>query len=261
MSSTLMPPADVKLMNLASGLMVLTFAGLTLGAVVDWVVRQPVFAIRSISVDGDTAHTNALTLRANVSPRLQGGFLSMDLNATRQAFEAVPWVRKAVVRREFPNRLRVTLQEHQAQGFWGNESESRLINSYGEVFEANTGEVDQDDLPRLDGPVEQSAQVLGMYRSLKPVFEQVNLTLDELELSARGGWRAQLDTGAVIELGGGADADVLVRTQQFLTTLTHVVSRYGRTVSAVQSADLRHREGYALRLRGVSTLADDKPKK
>jgi cell division protein FtsQ len=33
-----------------------------------------------------------------------------------------------------------------------------------------------------------------------------------------------------------------------------VTARYGRTASALESADLRHQDGYAIRLRGVSTL-------
>ena len=43
-------------------------------------------------------------------------------------------------------------------------------------------------------------------------------------------------------------------TQTLTQTLTQVASRYGRRVSAMESADLRHDNGYALRLRGVSTL-------
>ena len=39
--------------------------------------------------------------------------------------------------------------------------------------------------------------------------------------------------------------------------MTQVTSRYGRTVTALESADLRHQEGYAIRLRGVSTVAPE----
>ena len=72
------------------------------------------------------------------------------------ALTAWPWG-KAVVRREFPNRLQVVLQEHQAVAYWGSDSELRLINSYGEVFEANVGEVEAEMLPQLDGPEGQAA--------------------------------------------------------------------------------------------------------
>lgn len=93
----------------------------------------------------------------------------------------MPWVRQAVVRRDFPNRLLVQLQEHQAVAYWGAEGDSRLVNSYGEVFDANLGELEKDDLPRLNGPEGQSAQVLAMHRTLQPLLTPMDLTLDQLE--------------------------------------------------------------------------------
>jgi cell division protein FtsQ len=195
-----------------------------------------------------------LNLRANVAPRLSGTFFSIDLAQVRTAFEAVPWVRHAVVSRQFPNRLQVVLQEHQAVAYWGSEGELRLINNYGEVFEANVGEVDQDPLPRLNGPDGQGPEVLAMYRVLLKHFGQMDLQVDELELSRGGSWRARLDTGATIELGRGGSAEVTARVQRFLKTLTQVTTRYARRASALESADLRHENGYAIRLRGVSTI-------
>jgi len=171
----------------------------------------------------------------------------------------MPWVRRAVVRREFPNRLKVILQEHQAVGYWGTEGDSTLVNSYGEVFEANVDEVEQE-LPRLDGPQGQSAQALAMYRALQPLFERLELSIEELDLTGRGSWRAKLDTGAEIELGRGTEEEVVARTQRFLGTMTQVTSRYGRSVTSLESADLRHQEGYAIRLRGVSTVLPEAQK-
>jgi cell division protein FtsQ len=37
--------------------------------------------------------------------------------------------------------------------------------------------------------------------------------------------------------------------------------RYARPLSALESADLRHENGYAIRLRGVTTLTDMAAKK
>ena len=145
--------------------------------------------------------------------------------------------------------------------YWGGDGEVRLINSYGEVFEANVGEVEQDNLPRLSGPEGQSAEVLAMYRAIAPMFEKVDLPVDQLEMSTGGSWRLQLDSGATIEMGRGGVADVNARVTRFLKTLTQVISRYGRQASALEAADLRHENGYAIRLRGVSTVVADGPKK
>ena len=261
MKQPLPVPAEIKLMNtLATALFVL-FGVMLAGAVASWVLSFKAFAIQGITVTGEVTHNNAVTLRANVAPQLSGTFFTLDLGQARRVFEAVPWVRQAVVRREFPNRLRVQLQEHKAVAFWGAEGESRLLNTFGEVFEANVGEVEQDGLPRLNGPDLQSAQVLAMYRSLQEIFDNMDLSLELLELSGRGGWRVRLDTDAVIELGGGSAEEVQARTQRFLKTLTQVSSRYGRNPEALETADLRHENGYALRLRGVTTSVLEVQKK
>ncbi|MBT9505327.1 cell division protein FtsQ/DivIB [Rhodoferax sp.] len=261
MKEVLSAPVDVKLMNTMATILFVGFALIAAVALAGWASRHSAFALRGISVGGEVTHNSAVTLRANVTPKLTGTFFTLDLAQARQAFEAVPWVRTALVRREFPNRLKVTLQEHKALAYWGVEGDSRLVNTFGEVFEANVGEVDQDALPRLNGPDGQAAQVLEMYQTLQPEFESVDVSLEQLDLTGRGGWRAKLDTGAVIELGGGSVPEVLARTQRFLKTLTQVTSRYGRQVDALETADLRHQDGYAIRLRGVTTLTADVQKK
>jgi cell division protein FtsQ len=260
MADSMPVPFDVKLMNATATLVFALSACMLLAAGAWWVLRQPFFPLAGIKVDGEVTHNNAVTLRANVAPQLAGNFFTVDLARARAAFESVPWVRKAVVRREFPNKLRVTLTEHQPVAHWGDDTESRLINGFGEVFEANVAEVD-DSLPHLEGPVEQAGQVLGMYRVLAPLFQPYDLSIDDLSLSSRGSWRVTLDSGAVVELGRGRGEDVVARTQRFLRTVTPVASQYGRTIAAVEGADLRHNEGYALRLRGVTTVIPELKKK
>lgn len=254
-------PIDIKLMNaVATGL----FAALVLmllGVAMAWAVRLPMFAIRGVSVVGDVSHYNAITLRSNVMPHLKGNFFTLDVNAACKVFETMPWVRQAVVKRDFPNRLKVQLQEHQAVAYWGAEGDSRLVNSFGEVFEANLGELEQDNLPRLSGPEGQSAQVLAMHRTLAPLVTPMDLTLDQLDLTPRGGWRAQLDTGTTLELGSGSTEELVARTERFVKTVTQATSRYSRTVDQLASVDLRHTDGYAIRLNGVSTVSGDDVKK
>ena len=249
---------DIRLMNVTSIFLMVIFSLVLVMALLWWMVRHPVFALSAISVQGDVRHNNAVTLRANVVPNLRGSFFTVDLEQVRTSFEKVPWVRQAMVRREFPNRISVDLEEHQPVAYWGNESESRLLNKQGEVFSANFGELDDENLPHLSGPDTESAQVLRMYEILKPELNKVELNLKGLELTGRGSWRAVLKGGAQIELGRGAKEEVMARVQRMTLTLAQVSQRFGRQTQALEAADLRHVNGYALRLRGVSTLTSPK---
>lgn len=261
MKKTMPLPADVRLMNMATALLVVVFVLLALGSWAWWMIRHPSFALQTITVQGEVSRNNAFAFRTHVLPKLEGNFFTIDLAKTRQAFEAVPWVRVAVVHRDFPNRLRAVLLEHRPMALWGDEDAGTLINEQGQVFEASLDDADAERLPRMKGPATESQTVAGMYLALSPRLEALDMQIELLELSPRGSWRLQTQRGAQIELGRGSSADILQRLDVFLTSLKQVTARYERGVSALAAADLRHKDGYALRLHGVSTVDADNKKK
>ena len=252
-------PADVRLMNIVA---IVVYAGTALALVVAsvlWLTRSPWFVIRSIQLEGELTRNSINTIRANATPRLQGNFFSVDLQRSRSAFEAVPWVRHAVVRRVWPNQLAVQLEEHRAAALWqGDDRGDRLVNQQGEVFEANVGDVEDDPLPMFSGPEGSAATMLSMYRRLVPTLAPNRQEIDSLTLSSRGSWRLVLDSGATIELGRGSEDEVLARTARFVATLDNVYARFHQVL---EYADLRHTDGYAVRLRGVTTGAAAAPMK
>ncbi len=255
-------PVDVRLMN-ATAYTVFVLAALTLlAAAVLWLTRAPYFAIRSIHVEGGLTRNSLSTLRAHAMPRLRGQFFSLDLADARAAFESVPWVRHAVVRRAWPDRLTVWLEEHQPVALWQPEDERNplLVNSFGEIFEANVGDVEDDRLPVLAGPsesaagnaAESAAAMWSLLQRLQPLLASQELPLSRLSLSARGSWRGETEAGQVIEFGRGSEDEIVARGERFVHTLSQVTGRYRRPLL---TADLRHTDGYALRLDGVATVA------
>jgi cell division protein FtsQ len=254
-------PMDVRLMNTLASVMLIGLLAAVLFAALQWVARLPLFALAGITVTGDVVHTNSVTLKANVTPKLTGSFFSVNLQQTRDIFQQLPWVRHAVVEREFPNRLRVHLEEHQPVAFWGDAGDERLLNSHGEIFEPNVGELDDDKLPRLKGPDNQSGLVLQTYHLLREPYKALGLPIAQIELSPRGSWQVRTEQGARIEMGRGSQNDLKQRFDAFAQTLPEASQRWGRRVNALEMADLRHDNGYALRLRGVSTVETQKPKK
>lgn len=245
-------PADVRLMD-AGARLLCWLALLLFGALLlTWAMRAPLFTLRGIRIEGDVGRNSITTIRANAMPKLSGNFFSLDLARAQEAFESVPWVRRAAVQRVWPDRLDVRLEEHHVAAWWHQEEgDDKLVNVQGEVFEANPGDVEDEGLPVLEGPEGSSATMLAMHRHLAPLFEATGARIETLSMSARGSWRVALDSGAEVELGRGAESEVVARTRAFVGTLGQMTERYQRPLAY---ADLRHPDGYALRLRGVGTL-------
>lgn len=250
---TVTPPMDARLMNATASLL---FTLAVIGGLVVagwWMMRLPVFSLSGIELTGDTTHSTATGIRSEVLPQIRGNFFTIKLPEVRHAFEAQPWVRKAVVRRVFPNQLAVQIEEQREAAWWGNETGGyRLLNEQGEIFDANPEEATRDNLPELSGPDESAAQVLEMYRRVQPLVKP--LQTQGLVMDARGSWVLTLTDGGQIHLGSGSADEIVGRLQQFVQTIRPVVARYGRSVQDVQYADLRYKTGYAIRLKGVGTV-------
>jgi len=266
-AATVALPPDVRLMNAVSALLLAALLATAAWAALRWVVRLPVFNLRVIQVEGDVSRNSVASLRANALPRLHGSFLSLNLKEGRAAFEAVPWVRHAQLQRVWPMRLKVNLEEHRAAAYWEARvdgadvateaaAERALVNSFGEVFQANLGDVEDEDLPVLAGPAGSAGTMLQMWQALSPAVEKLGENIERLDLSGRGSWRATLGSGATIELGRGSETEVVERFGRFAHSITQVTSQYR---SPLLSADLRHADGYAVKLRGVTTQTPGKP--
>lgn len=250
-------PQDVLWMNAAASALVVVAIGLVLASGVAKLARLPFFNLQRVQLEGDLQRNNLATVRANIVPRMQGGFFNVDLLKSREVFESVPWVRKAVVRRVWPNELRVVLEEHRPAAYWHHEDrEDQLVNTHGEVFDANLGDVEDEHLPTLEAPANPSAgeakAMLEMLHRLQPVMAPLG-EIDSLRLTERGSWSVELDSEATIELGRGNLDEVVTRAERFVHTLPELKRQYPAPLS---HADLRYPEGYAVKLRGTTTYQD-----
>ena len=266
-AATVALPPDVRLMHAVTALLLAAALAAAAWATLRWVVGLPTFSLRAIHVEGDVSRNSVASLRANALPRLSGSFLSLNLKDGRAAFEAVPWVRHAQLQRVWPMQLKVSLEEHRPAAYWearvdgadaGSEAtaERALVNTFGEVFQANLGDVEDETLPVLAGPAGTAATMLQMWRALAPAAEQLGESIDRLDLSGRGSWRATFGSGAVVELGRGSEAQLVERFGRFAHSITQVTATYR---SPLLSADLRHADGYAVKLRGVTIQTAGKP--
>jgi cell division protein FtsQ len=253
---------DITMLNRLTALLWLVLLGVVLSAAATWIARRPYFALQQIRVVAKPGtNYEALKLvtlpaiRANALPRLgnvvRANFFSVNLGQVRQAFETVPWVRKANVRRVWPHGLLVEIEEQQAVAIWGGD---RLLNPRGEIFTANLDEAEADGaLPQLSGPEGSSTQVLARFQQLTSWLAPLQLTVTELQLSPRYAWQVSLANGMangmVMALGRDrTDVDMAARVQRFVQGYPELQKRLAKKFEYV---DLRYTNGFAVRSKDI----------
>ena len=133
-------------LNLAANVL-FAFALLLIAyAAVQLLVRSSAFPLRVIRVEGELLHVKRADIARALDGRVHGTFFDARLDDLRDAFEGIAWVRRAHVRRVWPDRIEARLEEHVPFARWGEEKQ--LVNVQGDVFEGAS----DAPLPLLAGP-------------------------------------------------------------------------------------------------------------
>ena len=225
-------------LNRTAGLLYGAAALLIVYGCIHYVVHLPVFPLREIGVIGDVGHVTNEQVAAVIARELRGNFFTVDLAHAREAFEKLPWVRKVNVRRQWPDRLEVAVEEHRPLARWGSTA---LVNAHGEVFEAAISST----LPVFFGPDGTAAEVVARYAEFNRLLAPIGRKVVLVTLSARRAWQLHLDDGMVLQLG----------RENLEARLAGFVSAYRRTVARLphppSHVDLRYSNGFAVRTPGL----------
>lgn len=239
---------DAKLLNAISNVLFSIVLLALLVSGVWWVIQRPVFALHVVRVEGEQKrelrHVNTLTIREQALPKIAGNFFTTNLDQVRQAFESVPWVRKASVQRVWPDKLVVALEEHEVLGTWGEDG--RLVSTAGDVFTANLAEAEEDaQLISLNGPDGSEKEVVAQYRQFKEWFNGLALEPEVVEYSSRYAWSVKLNNGLRVELGKAQEPNGLKkRVEQLIKVYPQLVTRLQ---GSIVSVDMRYPNGLALK--------------
>ena len=222
-----------------------------LAASVHWLARQPVFAIREVVVTTNLMRASAPHLEAVVRDELAGTFFTMNLDRARASIAGVPWVRAVALRRHWPPRLSIAIDEHAPLARY---EEGLLVNTFGETFAASYA----GELPRFSGPEGVAQEMTARYREWTAMLAPLALELRELGLSERGGWRIQAggdDGPLTLELGRD---DATGRLRRFAAAHARTLGTLSRQGTRIEHVDLRYRNGFAARVPGFRESAAKK---
>jgi len=217
-----------------------------------WIGQRPVFNIEQISVQSaneqDLEHIKVPMIKAKVIGQFSGNFFTLRLDQARTAFEEMPWVRVASVRRVWPNQIQVSIEEHEPVGVWLGQNGPELINNYGELFTVNLAEANnRKNLVVFQGPPNSNKEVLNLYQQLDEWFKKLDYKIVALTLSPRYAWSVKLDNGLTFELGRDLnDKDrkqITERLDKFFKLWPELEKQLTGPVDYV---DLRYNQGFSL---------------
>ena len=236
---------DVDLLNACANTLYALAAAALIYAGAHAAIHTPLMPLRHLALQGQLAHVTREQAEGAAQAGAVGTFFSVDLDAVRRAFEALPWVRKVEVRRLWPDRIEVAVEEHAALARWGNDSQAkRLVNTHGEVFE---GELpDTVRLPQFAGPAGSAEELTRRYGAFRQAIAPLELEPRQVLLSPRYAWQIRLSNGLTLELGRDQLKEpVLERLSRFVAFYAQTLGSLNRGLDYV---DLRYPNGFALRV-------------
>lgn len=193
--------------------------------------------LRVVEINGNFDRLDRDAIRTTVRGAIDGGFLTVDMAALRQAVRAMPWVAEVSIRRVWPDRLQIHVTEEQPLARWGDDA---LVNTGARVFRPRSL-AGHEGMPRLRGPDGSEARVVGFYRALAPTLAARGLRLVELALDERRHWWLHLDDGLEVSLGRER---VEQRLAQFLRVYPSLAADDSRRPVRI---DMRYAHGFAVR--------------
>jgi len=162
------------------------------------------------------------------------GFFGQNVDVVREQIQSMPWIKGAVVRKIWPDRLSILVAEYHPIAYW---NEDQFLSSDGAVFKLPVEKLKETNMPRLFGPDYKSAEVLEAWHKIFNELKSKNLTLKSVAIDERGSWEITLDNDILLKLGRG----------EWKTKIDHFVTIYPQIEipenKRIDYVDLRYKVG------------------
>ncbi len=202
-----------------------------------WLTLPTTLPIRSVTLAGELKYVDPGRLQLLLKDEVNAGFFSLDLMGIKQKIESLPWVYQASLRRIWPDKLQITVEEQRPIARWGD---SGLINRYGDIFEVAVapGEL---ELPVIVGRRQRCKALIKSFNMADQLLYPLGLKLVSLTEDQRGDQRLQLNNGALLALGRKNRGE---RLQRFIASYRKTLAPF---MDEIARLDLRYANGFAVK--------------
>lgn len=165
--------------------------------------------------------------------------LTIEPGEVQRRLEQLPWVAEVSVTKAWPDRLRLTVTEHEPVARWNGD---QVLNSDGAPLSRPVARL---VLAELSGPDAQAKRVMEQYLQFSRVFSGAGQRLTGVHMHRRGAWTLTLDSGIEVALGS---REMLARTRRVVVLL----KAEGVAPDTIEYIDARYPNGLAVGHRASS---------
>lgn len=225
-----------RLLNGAAGFLVGLATLAWAAATAYWLLHSTLFPLRTIELRTRLKEAPRAEVQATLARVGRGNFFAAPIDELRAALERLPWIRRATVRRVWPDGLEVSIEEQVPLARW---AAGGLVNQQGERFAGEAASA----LPLLSGPAGTEAELARRYARFSQLLAPLASPIERLTLSERLAWEVKLANGLELKLGRDAQA-AQAKLARFIAA--YEAKPLGALGAVV---DLRYPSGFAVRVK------------
>ena len=234
-----------KLMdNMSKIITLLLFCSIAYGA--NLAIQHLDKPITKVSIEGDFKYLDHQQLVGLVNGQINGGFITIDLQALQNVLHQHPWVAEVSIQRQWPTYLRINVTEEVPIARWGNDA---FLNRLGDklIIQDNS---QLENLPLMTAEFGSSSEVMKQYQRLSDLLLPTGLELSKLKLDRLGAWQVETSNGIKLILGRNKVGEKIRRLVLVWET------DLGQQSSKIKTIDLRYPNGLAVSWKDRKSVAE-----
>ena len=234
-----------KLMdNMSKIITLLLFCSIAYGA--NLAIQHLDKPITKVSIEGDFKYLDHQQLVGLVNGQINGGFITIDLQALQNVLHQHPWVAEVSIQRQWPTYLRINVTEEVPIARWSNDA---FLNRLGDklIIQDNS---QLENLPLMTAEFGSSSEVMKQYQRLSDLLLPTGLELSKLKLDRLGAWQVETSNGIKLILGRNKVGEKIRRLVLVWET------DLGQQSSKIKTIDLRYPNGLAVSWKDRKSVAD-----
>jgi len=233
-----------KLMdNMSKIITLLLFCSIAYGA--NLAIQHLDKPITKVSIEGEFKYLDHQQLVSLVNGQINGGFITIDLQALQNVLHQHPWVAEVSIQRQWPTYLRINVTEEVPIARWGNDA---FLNRLGDklIIQDNS---QLENLPLMTAEFGSSSEVMKQYQRLSDLLLPTGLKLSKLKLDRLGAWQVETSDGIQLILGRNKVGEKIRRLVLVWET------DLGQQSSKIKTIDLRYPNGLAVSWKDQKSVA------